>query len=107
MLNSGSMRGTLAPSRATCQQATRISLGNLYETLRETLRQIERRASKITDPAQRATYLAGRTENARVLLLARDGLGDEGAEKPNSPLISSHHLPDLPFCWQVIGLVDE
>ena len=47
------------------------------ETLREALRQIELRASKITDPAQRATYLAGRPENVRVFSLARDWLGEE------------------------------
>ena len=67
------------PLRASAAEAFHAA-GNVsraHEALREALRQIEIRTSKITDPAWRAKYLSGRPENARVFSLARDWFGDE------------------------------
>lgn len=50
------------------------------EALRDALRQIERRASKIPDPVWLSRFLEGRPENVRAIALAREWLREEGIE---------------------------
>jgi tetratricopeptide (TPR) repeat protein len=51
-------------------------------SLRQALRQIERRAAKLSDPVQRAVFLTARAENRRAAELARTELGCEAPSGP-------------------------